>query len=66
MKHSWTISSSSSEMAMIFYRNSTLNPTKLQRLQVLLSGDFNDSTLLAKTFGTTNQVFTLAQQLSTY
>ena len=60
-KHSWTISSSPSEMAKIFYPSSTLNPTKLRRLQFILFGAINDSTLLAKTFGTTNQIFTSAQ-----
>ena len=60
-KHSWTISSSPSEMAKIFYPSSTLNPTKLRRLQVILYGAINDSTLLAKTFGTTNQIFMSAQ-----
>ena len=59
-KHSWTISSSPSEMTMIFYPDSTLNPTKLRRLQVILFGAINDSTLLAKTFGT-NQIFMSAQ-----
>ena len=48
-KHSWTISSSPSEMAKIFYPSSTLNPTKLRRLQFILFGAINDSTLLAKT-----------------
>ena len=62
-KYSWTISSSPSEMTMIFYPDSTLNPTKLRRLQVILFGAINDSTLLAKTFGTTNQIFTSAQLL---
>ena len=59
-KHSWTISSSPSEMTMIFYPDSTLIPTKLRRLQVILFGAINDSTLLAKTFGT-YQIFTSAQ-----
>ena len=62
-KHSWTISSIPSEMTMIFYPDSTLNPTKLRRLQFILFGAINDSTLLAKTFGTTNQIFTSAQLL---
>ena len=62
-KHSWTISSSPSEMAKIFYPSSTLNPTKLWRLQFIFFGAINDSTLLAKTFGTTNQIFTSAHQL---
>ena len=63
MKHSWTNSSSASEMAKIFYPSLTLNPTKLWRLQFILLGAINDSTLLAKTFGTTNQIFTSAHLL---
>ena len=59
-KHSWTITYSPSEMTMIFYPDSTLIPTKLRTLQVILFGAINDIPLLAKTFGT-NQIFTSAQ-----
>ena len=61
MKYSWTINSYPSVMAKIFYPNLTLNPIKLQRLQFILVRVINDRTLLVKTFGTTNQIFMLAQ-----
>ena len=65
MKHSWMISSSPSEMAKNSYLSSTLSPSKLWRLQCIIFGAINHSTLSAKTLGTTNQIFLSAQLLHT-